>query len=42
MKPPRIELSTIHAAKGGEATNVVLLNRSYCEHYEKLRKKSRR
>ena len=22
---PRIELSTIHAAKGGEATNVVLL-----------------
>ena len=24
-EPPRIELSTIHAAKGGEATNVVLL-----------------
>ena len=22
---PRIELSTIHAAKGGEATNVVLM-----------------
>ena len=24
-KPPRIELSTIHAAKGGESQNVVLL-----------------
>ena len=35
-EPPRIELSTIHAAKGGEATNVVLLNRSYRKYYAKL------
>ena len=37
-KQPRIRLSTIHAAKGGEATNVVLLtditNRVY-KNYQK-------
>ena len=35
---PRIELSTIHAAKGGEATNVVLLTDLTDKYYAKVMK----
>ena len=33
-KEPRIKVSTIHGAKGGEATNVVLFLNQTTKHYE--------
>ena len=35
-KPPRIKVSTIHGAKGGEATNVVFIFKSNGEYYQRF------
>ena len=37
-KPPRIKVSTIHGAKGGEATNVVLFLNQTTKYYQRIKK----